>query len=295
MEDTSNAYLQLRAAKIARNQARLMELGLFRPPPTSTARPPQLKKTQNSAKRKSSAPLRRSSRHSERPATYLELLPAEPKRSKRRSDEARGNDSKAATVTLETETKTFHAHSARAMNIHVGNLVSEGLLGSMMEQTGKAFVMEEAAQRSGIDVGNISFNKYSGVQEWKNDALFLWVNLGNGGDVVNDFLNDGRQITWFGGSRMHDETKVIRRLLRVGRAVGNGQNVSSDGLVLWCRRYNADQKGFTPYVCLGRLSYHSHEPGSRPLKFVWNLVDYDGLVNHEDETVRSTFQEFLKS
>jgi hypothetical protein len=181
------------------------------------------------------------------------------------------------------------------MNIHVGNLVSEGLLGSMMEQTGKAFVMEEATQRSGIDVGNISFNKYSGVQEWKNDALFLWVNLGNGGDVVNDFLNDGRQITWFGGSRMHDETKVIRRLLRVGRAVGNGQNVSSDGLVLWCRRYNADQKGFTPYVCLGRLSYHSHEPGSRPLKFVWNLVDYDGLVNHEDETVRSTFQEFLKS
>lgn len=63
-----------------------------------------------------------------------------------------------------------------------------------MEQTGKAFVMEDAAQRSGIDVGNISFNKYSGVQEWKNDALFLWVNLGNGGDVVNDFLNDGRQV-----------------------------------------------------------------------------------------------------
>jgi hypothetical protein len=124
----------------------------------------------------------------------LELLPAEPKRSKRRSDEARGNDSKAATVTLEPETKTFHAHSARAMNIHVGNLVSGGLLGTMMEQTGKAFVMEEAAQRSGIDVGNISFNKYSGVQEWKNDALFLWVNLGNGGDVVNDFLNDGRQV-----------------------------------------------------------------------------------------------------
>lgn len=93
---------------------------------------------------------------------------------------------------------------------------------------------------------------------------------------------------------MHDETKVIRRLLRVGRAVGNGQNDSS-GLVLWCRRYDTEKKGFTPYVCLGRLSYHSHEAGSRPLKFVWNLVDYDGLANHEDENSRSTFQEFLET
>lgn len=65
----------------------------------------------------------------------------------------------------------------------------------MMEQTGKAVVMQEAAQKSGHDlVSTISFNKYSGVQEWQNDALFLWVNLGAGGDVVNDFLNGGRQV-----------------------------------------------------------------------------------------------------
>lgn len=92
---------------------------------------------------------------------------------------------------------------------------------------------------------------------------------------------------------MHDETNIIRRLLRVAHAVADGQNDSSDGLVLWCRRYDASQKGFTPYVCLGRLSYHSHEFGSRPLKFVWNLVDYDGLVNHVDESVRNIFQEFI--
>jgi hypothetical protein len=57
---------------------------------------------------------------------------------------------------------------------------------------GKAFVMEESAQLCSHHSGNISFNKYSGVQEWKN-ALFLWVNLGNGGDVVNEFLDSGRK------------------------------------------------------------------------------------------------------
>lgn len=63
-----------------------------------------------------------------------------------------------------------------------------------MEATGKAFVMEKVAKAAGHDVNRLSFNKYSGVQEWQNDALFLWVNLGKGGDVVNDFLNDGRQV-----------------------------------------------------------------------------------------------------
>ena len=92
---------------------------------------------------------------------------------------------------------------------------------------------------------------------------------------------------------MHDETKVIRRLLRVGKSVGAATGNASDGIVLWCRSYDAVKKSHSPYVCLGRLSYHSHEPGSRPLKFVWNLVDYDRLVNHKDESVRITFQELV--
>jgi len=94
---------------------------------------------------------------------------------------------------------------------------------------------------------------------------------------------------------MHEETKVIRRLLRVGKAVASEERDSSDGIILWCRRYDASKKSHTPYVCLGRLSYRSHEPGSRPLKFVWNLMDYDRLVNHKDENVRNTFQEFVSA
>ena len=332
MEET-NLYLALRAEKIARNDARLKELGLLRPTTcavrVSNDRRP---KTGNAKEvtpsvKKASLPLRRSSRHCSRPSTYTE--PPEPKRRKS-ADCGRGGERKESitAVTPEPEVvKTFPAHSARAMDIHVENLVLGGMLGNTMERTGKAFVMEETARRSGLDVNNISFNKYSGVQEWKNDALFLWVNLGNMGDVVNDFLDGGRQvrcqdsllcfcldlqhrvpyplntytvssrlqITWFGGSRMHEETKVIKRLLRVGKATTSGANASSDGLVLWCRRFDVNKKSFTPYVCLGRLSYHSHEVGSRPLKFVWNLMDYDRLVNHQEENVRSSFQEFVES
>lgn len=94
---------------------------------------------------------------------------------------------------------------------------------------------------------------------------------------------------------MHDETNVIRRLLRVGKSVANGKNDSSNGLVLWVRSYDTSKKAHTPYVCLGRLSYHSHEPGSQPLKFVWNLVDYDGLVNHKDVQVREMFADMLNA
>jgi hypothetical protein len=90
------------------------------------------------------------------------------------------------------------------MDIHVGKLVlgnddEQGLLGQTMERTGKAFVMEESVRQCmSIEdrVPRLSFNKYSGVQEWKNDAMFLWVNLGGpAADVVNDFLQEGRQVS----------------------------------------------------------------------------------------------------
>lgn len=50
------------------------------------------------------------------------------------------------------------------------------------------------------------FNKYSGVAEWSN-CMFLWVNIAaKGGEYLNDFLDDGRFITWYGGSKMHKGT-----------------------------------------------------------------------------------------
>lgn len=52
------------------------------------------------------------------------------------------------------------------------------------------------------------FSKYSGVVQWAN-GFFLWVNLsppsdhkGVGGYYPNMFLEEGRFLTWFGGSMM---------------------------------------------------------------------------------------------
>ncbi len=47
-----------------------------------------------------------------------------------------------------------------------------------------------------------SFSKYSGVLEWSN-CIFLWVNLEGASGYDNNFSQDGRFVTWFGGSRMH--------------------------------------------------------------------------------------------
>jgi hypothetical protein len=92
---------------------------------------------------------------------------------------------------------------------------------------------------------------------------------------------------------MHDETRVIRRLIRVGQqgAISWPSNAhGANGIVLWARMYNATEKKQEPYICLGRLGYHSHVAGSQPLEFVWTLLDYDGLVQHADEGVRNRFQ-----
>jgi hypothetical protein len=77
---------------------------------------------------------------------------------------------------------------------------------------------------------------------------------------------------------MHDETKLIKKLIHVGRTASTGELDESDGLVLWCRQYNKETKSHGPYLCLGRLGYKTHFPGSRPLKFVWTLLDFDLLT-----------------
>jgi hypothetical protein len=139
--------------------------------------------------------------------------------------------------------------------VHGGRSTDEdGLLGVPMERAGKAFVMEESARRA-VETylgGSISFNKYSGLQEWGNDVLYLWINLkAPNCTVINEFLEQGQCITWFGGAKMHDQTASILKLVRVGRAA---EKNSAGGVVLWCREYDPERKTFGPYLCFGRLS-----------------------------------------
>lgn len=159
-----------------------------------------------------------------------------------------------------------------------------------MDATGKAAVMETAARLfSSVDDsihGKIAFNKYCGVQEWKR-GIFLWVNLGcKGNEFVNDFLDGGRNMTWYGGSRMHSESPIVQKLIKVGRkAVEGRDHQSSDAIILWCRQYQAEKRTFGPYYCLGRLAYSSHQPESLPVSFVWALLDYDALVDKQEESI----------
>ena len=175
---------------------------------------------------------------------------------------------------------------------------NSGILGLTMERAGKEFVIyksfEVAASledQQRLKGARLSFNKYSGVQEW-NNCIFLWVNLGsNGNAVVNTFLDGGKQITWFGGSKMTDDSPIVEKLIRWG----NEATDSASKIILWCRKFDPGTKTFLPYVCLGRLSYHDHEAGSRPLAFVWNLLDCDRMANHRDTRVREMFQSFILS
>jgi len=175
-----------------------------------------------------------------------------------------------------------------------------GLLGVSLEGTGKEYVISKSFQiagssddkmRLGNDPPRLSFNKYSGVQEWK-DCIFLWVNLGPKGpsnSVVNEFRDDGTKITWYGGSRMVDDTPIVQRLIQWGKEATE----SSSKIVLWCRQYDSIHKRFHPYVCLGRLSYESHQPHSYPLAFVWSLLDAEQMRNSVIPEVRERFQAIL--
>ena len=363
---TENPYLALRAAKIARNQARLAELGLLtqkerqqhysesnstsNQQPTVTKRRPT---TRTSKAKLPSTVLRRSYRLSSRPeetdtGKFEEnsTAPVIRRSSKRKLDTENITSSPKGVQDIAISNNASitpsrsvppKANSVRSISLDLRQLVhgstkTEGCLGIPMAQTGKEFVIHESFELASLEEDKqrlsghrLSFNKYSGVQEWCNDTFFLWVNLGvrNDNVIINDFLDGGKSVTWFGGSRMHDESPVIKDLIRVGRRqqqqkqkeqqeidtqsreteTGKPSSTSTTtmststssfgGIVLWCRMYNEEKRTFGPYICMGRLGYVSHIPGSSPLSFVWNLLDYDALQNHSDPSVREQFQQVI--
>ena len=172
-----------------------------------------------------------------------------------------------------------------------GNFNFPIFIGQQLVSPNKASVIEHANLVCRNDSG-ISFNRYSGVCEWGNDAMFLWVNIGDPNDngVKNEFFvsssddnvmsNNGgmhMKMTWYGGSKMKAESNTIKKLITIGTKAANNELSPKDGIVLWCRLYNQGTRKFDPYTCLGRLSYHDHDPNAHPIKFVWNLMDYDIL------------------
>ena len=78
---------------------------------------------------------------------------------------------------------------------------------------------------------------------------------------------------------MHDDTPVIKRLLR-SRSKNDDSKERPDDIILWCRFMDGSRA--QPYICLGRLGYVSHQSGVIPVEFMWELLDYKNL---EDKTL----------
>lgn len=166
------------------------------------------------------------------------------------------------------------AGTSRAINCHLDVFLSDDRLGKPLETYGKAAVM--SAGNAGSEP---RFNKYSGVCEWMN-CVFLWVNLGISSDYKNTFRSDGRYISWFGGSKMHEESDVVKRLVKAGarneveKAVAASMSVD-DALLLFVR---LPEEG---YACLGRLAHVSYTLDKHPVEFEWELLDYDRMKDAE--------------
>lgn len=291
--EEENPYLALRRANIARNETKLRELGLLNKVP-NIATPKSRKRPIPERSTDAGFPTRRSKRLK----SQDDSASATPKIVKAIREDEAGKVRKPTTETARKKPKTaarqqssnLNPHSARLIELDTHELVFGNLnfLGKPMHATGKAAVMETSASMftaMGESSERISFNKYCGVQEWKR-GIFLWVNLGaKGNEFVNDFLDGGRRMTWYGGSRMHEDSPVIQRLVSAGRKALENPEQTSNAIILWCRQYQADKKTFGPYHCLGRLAYSSHEPGSMPVSFVWTLLDFDRLVEENNEAI----------
>jgi len=96
---------------------------------------------------------------------------------------------------------------------------------------------------------------------------------------------------------MYDESPVIKRLIEVGQksaSLGNNKTDAkrrchgSEDIVLWCRFMDGNKAH--PYICLGGLGYVSHVPGTHPIEFVWELLDFDRLALKQDKIVSGAFK-----
>ena len=169
--------------------------------------------------------------------------------------------------------------------VNIPSVVSS-MLGKAMSSCNKAPVVSYCAGTQ----SPVSFNKYCGVCDYKNCDI-LFVNFSNTNEYKNEFLEGGRKITWFGGSKMRGDCPSVLRLASLG------SNSTCPSVLLWCRFAEGSNTG--PYVFLGRLKYESHDKESYPVKFVWRLHDFDALnegrssTNNKDKKEENNFHTFV--
>ncbi len=194
--EVPNPYLAMREAKIARNQKRLSKLGLLKPPPPPKKRPVPKKPQQRNT------PVRRSRRISSQESHPDDKegasLTSAGKRTRDTSEIASSDSLSVPRRTRELPPASAPApaaDSARSISLDVDFLLlghnedhSDGLLGEMVERPGKDYVIHKSFAKAACledrlrlagESTKLSFNKYSGVQEWKVRLAhyFLRINI----------------------------------------------------------------------------------------------------------------------
>ena len=305
---SGNTYLLLREAKIERNKDKLEKLGLNEPTKKnvssdSATRTSRSHSTFHDDVLKPSMVTRRSSRHLssgigkfEVPNVIVSAIDAKESKKKRQRTEKENSSKPKGIIQSEAKPGTTRATYVDAKKVLYGHFDYPLFIGRRLADTGKAAVVEHANFMCGNKSG-ISFNKYSGVCDFKNEVLFLWVNMNTpDADIKNKFVvhNDKAQMTWYGGSRMREESPVIQKLISIGQGGKDDILPESSGIILFYRMYNLAKRVFEPYTCLGRLSYDSHEIGSQPIRFVWNLLDFDILKQATEPGRSCIFDEIME-
>ena len=128
------------------------------------------------------------------------------------------------------------------------------------------------------------FSKYSGVVEWAN-CVYLWVNLGskNPGEFINVFTEQGRYMTWYGGSRMHAESPITSRLLPPGTvnttsiAPAPKIKANKNNKILLFVRLEHEH-----YICLGPVVATAYNIDTHPIEFTWELQMFEQLKNRDN-------------
>lgn len=173
------------------------------------------------------------------------------------ADKAQSRKAKSSTPTV------LDPSSSRMLQADLSVFTSKETIGRAIAST-KAGVMQIANGGSSIP----SFSKYSGVAEWRN-AIFLWVNIGSEtSEYPNVFTSEGRCITWYGGSQMRSDSRVVERLVA---SSSGSSNSGSESILLFARLPGQS------YVCLGQLSISTFDLETHPVMFVWTLKQFDDV------------------
>lgn len=218
MTEYKSEYELLREAKITRNNERLKTLGLLReqgdkrrrsnlslslstPSPASSLK--RTARSQNNAQLSSLIPVRRSVRLKNTDQSAAEKSETNDNDGIVQSNMLSLSVKKSRSISVPTIIKPqdivqergsvddlysrerkVTSSKSRDLSISIDSIMKSCLGKYVSSKMGKAAVIEFASKSP-----HVSFNKYSGVLEWKN-SIFLWVNLGG----PNTFMDGGEKV-----------------------------------------------------------------------------------------------------